>query len=83
MRNRLIHYLDALFFGMILGLLFVTLVHASPASQPEHSNITHAMTAHHYAAQNKNGAPSGAPPIVTHYSLIYQVPSAATPSGAP
>jgi hypothetical protein len=31
MRHRLITYLDALFIGMILGLLFVTLVHASSA----------------------------------------------------
>lgn len=30
MRHRIISCLDALFIGMILGLLFVTLVHASP-----------------------------------------------------
>ena len=34
MRRRIISYLDALFIGMILGLLFVTLVHASPVPQP-------------------------------------------------
>ncbi len=32
MRQRIIRYLDALFIGMILGLLFVTIVHASPAA---------------------------------------------------
>ena len=32
MRQRIIRYLDALFIGMILGLLFVTIVHASPAT---------------------------------------------------
>ena len=30
MRRRLISYVDALLVGMILGLLFVTFVHASP-----------------------------------------------------
>jgi hypothetical protein len=40
MRHRLITYLDALFIGMILGLLFVTLVHASsaPATGQVHTN---------------------------------------------
>jgi len=32
MHHRIIRYLDALFIGMILGLLFVTFVHASPAT---------------------------------------------------
>jgi hypothetical protein len=31
MRHRIIHCLDALFIGMILGLLAVTLAHASPS----------------------------------------------------
>ena len=31
MRHKIIRCLDALFIGMILGLLFITLVHASPA----------------------------------------------------
>ena len=30
MRHRLISYVDALFVGIVLGLLFVTFVHASP-----------------------------------------------------
>lgn len=51
MRHRVIHCLDALFIGMILGLLFVTLVHASPAPHSEAVHIAHAMTAsHHYSA---------------------------------
>jgi len=33
MRRRLISCIDALLVGMILGLLFVTFVHASPAYQ--------------------------------------------------
>jgi len=33
MRRRLINYLDALFVGMILGLIFVTFVHAAPLHQ--------------------------------------------------
>jgi hypothetical protein len=50
MRNRFIHCLDALFIGMILGLLFVTLVRASPAPHSEAGHITQAMTAsHHYS----------------------------------
>lgn len=31
--RRLITYLDALFIGMILGLVFVALVHAAPFVQ--------------------------------------------------
>jgi hypothetical protein len=48
MRHRLIHCLDALFIGMILGLLFVTLVHASPAPQAKHVQISDVMCARHY-----------------------------------
>ncbi len=29
MRARIVRYVDALFLGMILGLVFVSLVHAS------------------------------------------------------
>ena len=32
MRHKIIRCLDALFIGMILGLLFITFVHASPAT---------------------------------------------------
>jgi pimeloyl-ACP methyl ester carboxylesterase len=35
--RRLINYLDALFVGMILGLIFVTFVHAAPLHQ--HGNV--------------------------------------------
>lgn len=31
MRHQIIRYLDALFIGMILGMLFITIFHASPA----------------------------------------------------
>ena len=30
MRRRIINYLDALFIGMLLGLIFVSLMHAAP-----------------------------------------------------
>ena len=36
MRQRIIRYLDALFIGMILGLLFVTIFHAAPRRSPAH-----------------------------------------------
>lgn len=39
MRHRIIRYVDALFIGMILGLLFVTLAHAS-------ATIDSAVSAH-------------------------------------
>jgi len=38
MRRRLISCIDALLVGMILGLLFVTFDHASPAYQAGHPN---------------------------------------------
>jgi hypothetical protein len=41
MRHRIISYLDALFIGMILGLVFVSLVHASPARQAGHVRTAH------------------------------------------
>jgi hypothetical protein len=51
MRHKIIRCLDALFIGMILGLFFVTISHASPAPRWEHFRITHAISAHDYAAQ--------------------------------
>jgi hypothetical protein len=30
MRRRIINYLDALFIGMLLGLIFVSVMHAAP-----------------------------------------------------
>jgi len=40
MRRRLINCIDALLVGMILGLIFVTFVHASPGSPATHKPIT-------------------------------------------
>ena len=46
MRQRIIRYLDALFIGMILGLLFVTLVHAAPRRSPAHPEDSEAPRNH-------------------------------------
>ena len=63
MRHRLIHYLDALFIGMILGLLFVTLVHASPAPQTKLVHLSDAMCTDHYPGQSgrRQGRPCRPP----------------------
>ena len=41
MRRRLISYIDALFVGIILGLLFVTFVHASPIDKGGQNHANH------------------------------------------
>jgi len=44
MRRRLVTYIDALFVGMILGLLFVSLAHASTLRE------TAQVHTHHWSA---------------------------------
>ena len=46
MRRRLITYLDALFIGMLLGLIFLKFVHAAPLHEREEvqTNVANTLT---------------------------------------